>query len=53
MNIKKTILYKRLLKKYVDHKLDYRIEARKRDIEFLNHKIEAHEKVLYKRKVKI
>ena len=46
MSIKKSILYKKLVKKYVDYKLEYRIRAHERDIEFLKHKIEVHEKVL-------
>ena len=46
MSIKKSIIYKTLIKKYVDYKLDYRIKAHERDIEILKHKIEAHDKIL-------
>ena len=46
MSIKKSIIYKTLIKKYVDHKLEYRIKAHERDIEILKHKIEAHDKIL-------
>ena len=38
MSIKKSIIYKTLIKKYVDYKLDYRIKAHERDIEILNQK---------------
>ena len=46
MSIKKSIIYKTLIKKYVDYKLDYRIKAHERDVEILKHKIEAHDKIL-------
>ena len=46
MSIKKSIVYKTLIKKYIDYKLDYRIKAHEKDVEILKHKIEAHEKIL-------
>ena len=46
MSIKKSIIYKTLIKKYVDYKLEYRIKAHERDVEILKHKIEVHEKIL-------
>ena len=56
MNLRNTILYKRLMKKYIDFKLEYRIKAHERDIDHLKSKIEVHEevlKVLNNRKVKL
>ena len=55
MSIKKSIIYKTLIKKHIDYKLDFRIKAHERDIEMLSHRIEAHNKILemlYKRKLK-
>ena len=46
MSIKKSIIYKTLIKKHIDYKLEYRIKAHERDIEILKHKIEAHDKIL-------
>lgn len=46
MSIKKSIIYKTLIKKYIDYKIDYRIKAHERDVKLLKHKIEVHEKIL-------
>ena len=56
MSIRKSILYKSLVKKYVEYKLEYRIRAHEREIELLNSSIEAHEevlKMLRKREVRV
>tara|TARA_B100001057_G_C22849779_1_gene950521 strand:+ start:2145 stop:2321 length:177 start_codon:yes stop_codon:yes gene_type:complete len=53
MGIKKSIIYKTLIKKHIDYKLEFRIKAHERDLDILKHKIEAHNKILeilYKRK---
>ena len=56
MSIKKSILYKKLVKKYVEYKLEYRIRAHESDINHLRDNIEAHEQILLmlnKRKINI
>ena len=46
MSIKKSIIYKSLIRKYIDYKLDFRIKAHERDVEILKDKIEAHNEIL-------
>ena len=46
MSIKKSIIYKTLIKKYIDFKLEYRIKAHERDVEILKDKINVHEEIL-------
>lgn len=55
MSIKKSIIYKTLIKKYIDFKLEYRIKAHERDVEILKDKINVHKEILVmlnKRKAK-
>lgn len=48
MSVKKSFpfTYKRLLKRYRDFKLEYRIKGHERDIVSLNREIEAHKEIL-------